>query len=147
MLDRRTFLLGAVATACTRTTDAPPWGTNVVRSDALAREIAGPEPRPRIVHVGPKVLFDAAHVPGAVHAGKAGDADGLEEVAKYLAALPRDASVVLYCGCCPYEHCPNIRPAWARAQKVGLARVRVLDLPTNLDTDWTGRGLPVEGTG
>ncbi len=147
---RRTFLVAALLAACSRresssTSSDPPWPqARVVRGKDLAREIAGAEPRPRVVHVGPEVLFKRARVPSAVHGGEAGDPDGLEALAHLLGSVPHDSDIVLYCGCCPYKDCPNIRPAYWRALALGIERVRVLDLPTNLKTDWTDHGLPVE---
>jgi hypothetical protein len=153
---RRDFLVLALLAACKRTdasTDDPspsrasfPWTSDrLVSSADLAKEIARPEAmRPRVAHVGPERLFKSAHVPGAVHVGEASDAAGLDAIARWLGALPRDADVVLYCGCCPYANCPNIRPAYSKAVAIGRTSVRVLDLPTTLKADWTDHGFPVE---
>jgi thiosulfate/3-mercaptopyruvate sulfurtransferase len=152
---RRDFLLLTLLSACkaspshddpTASRSAVPWTPDrLVASVDLAAELRGGDAlRPRVVHVGPASLFKSAHVPGAVHAGEAGDADGLAALERSLSPLPRDASLVLYCGCCPYKNCPNIRPAYAKAVAMGFTRVRVLDLPTTLKADWTDHGLPVE---
>jgi thiosulfate/3-mercaptopyruvate sulfurtransferase len=150
---RREFLAAvvpAVLVACSRPKgggggSGMPWPADrVVRSEDLAREIAGAGPKPRIVHVGPEILYERGQVPGAVHAGTASDPEGLAAIGKYLGGLPHDTDVVLYCGCCRYEDCPNIRPAYKKAVGVGLTRARVLDLPTNLTTDWEKHGLPLE---
>jgi thiosulfate/3-mercaptopyruvate sulfurtransferase len=151
---RRDFLLMTLLSACkTSSHDDPtasrssfPWTPDrLVASADLSRELGrGEAPRPRVVHVGPASLFKSAHVPGAVHAGEASDADGLAAFERWLAALPRDADLVVYCGCCPYKNCPNLRPAYSKAVALGFTRVRVLDLPTTLKADWTDHGLPVE---
>jgi hypothetical protein len=126
--------------------DSVPWpASRVVTSTELAKAVGGaPATRPRVIHVGPERLFHSAHVPGAVHAGEGGDDDGLAAFAAMLGPLPRDADVVVYCGCCPYANCPNVRPAYAKMVALGFTRGRVLDLPTNLKTDWTDLGFPVE---
>jgi thiosulfate/3-mercaptopyruvate sulfurtransferase len=152
---RREFLILTALAAC-KTSSSPddraasrasfPWPPDrLVTSADLAKQLAGTDAqRPHIVHVGPERLFKIAHVPGAVHAGETGDADGLEAFARWLAPLPRDADLVVYCGCCPYKNCPNIRPAYAKAVALGWTRVRVLDLPTTLKADWTEHGFPTE---
>jgi ribonucleotide monophosphatase NagD (HAD superfamily) len=152
---RRQFLILATLAACktSSSSDDPaasrasvPWTPDrLVTSADLAKELAGPQAqRPRVVHVGPERLFKNAHVPGAIHAGEAGDAEGLEAFARWLAPVPRDVDLVVYCGCCPYKNCPNIRPAYSKAVATGFTHVRVLDLPTTLKADWTEHGLPTE---
>jgi thiosulfate/3-mercaptopyruvate sulfurtransferase len=42
------------------------------------------------------------------------------------------------------EKCPNIRPAFSALKSAGFQNVRVLELRTNLRTDWTAKGYPVE---
>jgi thiosulfate/3-mercaptopyruvate sulfurtransferase len=152
---RRDFLILTTLAACkaSSSSDDPaasrasfPWTPDrLVASSELAKQLAGAERmRPRVVHVGPERLFKSAHVPGAVHVGEAGDADGLEAFARWLASLPRDTDLVVYCGCCPYKNCPNIRPAYSKAVAMGFTNARVLDLPTTLKADWTDHGLPTE---
>lgn len=154
-MKRREFLILAALAGCktSSSSDDPaasrapvPWTPDrLVTSADLAKQLTGHEAqRPHVVHVGPERLFKTAHVPGAVHAGEAGDAEGLGAFARWLASVPRDADLVVYCGCCPYKNCPNIRPAYSKAVTMGFTHVRVLDLPTTLKVDWTERGLPTE---
>lgn len=154
-MNRRDFLLVTLLSACKTSPggDGPaasrsafPWTPDrLVSSADLVKELARAEAvRPRVAHVGPASLFKSAHVPGAVHVGEASDDDGLDAFARWLAPLPHDADIVVYCGCCPYKNCPNIRPAYSKAVALGFSRVRVLDLPTTLKADWTDHGLPVE---
>ncbi len=152
---RREFLLLTTLVACkassssddgTTSRASVPWTPDrLVTSANLAKELTGPAAqRPRVVHVGPERLYKSAHIPGAVHAGEAGEGDGLQAFAQWLTSLPPEADVVVYCGCCPYKNCPNIRPAYSKAVAMGLTRVRVLDLPTTLKADWVEHGLPTE---
>ncbi len=39
------------------------------------------------------------------------DEKNLQKLKDSLSKVPRDANIVIYCGCCPFEHCPNVRPA------------------------------------
>jgi thiosulfate/3-mercaptopyruvate sulfurtransferase len=52
--------------------------------------------------------------------------------------------MVIYCGCCPWEKCPNVQPAMTTLQEMGFTRVRVLHLPDNFKTNWIDKGYPVE---
>ncbi len=44
--------------------------------------------------------------------GATKEKEGIENLKKELAKLPKDADIVIYCGCCPFKDCPNIRPAF-----------------------------------
>ncbi len=105
------------------------------------REAGMPDP---VFHVGPPSLFARGHVPGSVSAGEAAEPEGLANLARLVAALPRTTRVIVYCGCCPYRSCPNVRPALRRLRELGFADARILDMPTNFKTDWSKQGFPVE---
>jgi thiosulfate/3-mercaptopyruvate sulfurtransferase len=107
---------------------------------AAALDAAAP---PTIVNVGPEVLYRRSHVPGAEYAGEGRSAEGIEQLAKHVSAWPREKRVVVYCGCCPWKNCPNIRPAYSRLQALGFKDVRVLDLPVSFRVNWVQKGLPV----
>lgn len=115
----------------------------IVEPDALSKELAGAS-KPTVVSVGPHVLFEGAHIPGAVFHGAASTAEGLDELKKWAKDVPRDSNIVLYCGCCPLARCPNVRPALAAMRQMGFTKVRALKLPTDFKTDWIDKGLPVE---
>ena len=109
----------------------------------LATEIAGND-KPIIVCVGVRVLFEGAHVPGAIFHGAASTTEGLDDLKKWAKGEPKDANIVLYCGCCPLTRCPNARPATAAMQQMGFTKIRTLRLPTDFKTDWIDKGYPVE---
>lgn len=109
----------------------------------LAKEIAGND-KPIIVCVGVRVLFEGAHVPGAIFHGAASTTEGLDDLKKWAKGEPKDANIVLYCGCCPLTRCPNARPATAAMQQMGFTKIRTLRLPTDFKTDWIDKGYPVE---
>jgi hypothetical protein len=97
-----------------------------------------------VLYVGPDMLFDLGHVPGARNVGAAGSEEGMRALSAELAKVPVDTEIVLYCGCCPVRDCPNVRPASAALRKLGRANAYVLDLPTKFATDWIDKGYPVE---
>src|ERR1700674_1842813 len=76
--------------------------------------------------------------------GTASTEQGLVEMKKWADGLPRTTNLVIYCGCCPFEKCPNVRPAFTALSGMGFKKLRVLILPTNLATDWVGKGYPIQ---
>jgi thiosulfate/3-mercaptopyruvate sulfurtransferase len=62
----------------------------------------------------------------------------------WAATLPKTTNVVIYCGCCPMERCPNVRPAFTALRELGLAKLRVLILPTSFEVDWAEKGYPYD---
>ena len=99
---------------------------------------------PEILMVGPRILYNGAHVKGAIYAGPAGKSEGLESLTRAAVAGAKNRRIVLYCGCCPMEKCPNIRPAFQKLKEMGYSSVKVLIIPTNLHDDWTAKGYPVD---
>ena len=97
-----------------------------------------------VLHVGPLYLYGKARIPHARHAGEASTAEGYAAIVAELRKLAPTREVVLYCGCCPTQNCPNIAPTERAAREVGLKRAVVLDLPTTLKADWSDDGYPVE---
>ena len=100
--------------------------------------------RPAIFHIGPNVLYRSKHIPGAVYAGPGSTAAGLALLQQEAGKLPRDREIVLYCGCCPWDRCPNIDPAIEALKKMGFTKVKALHLPTGFKVDWIDKGYPIE---
>ena len=57
-------------------------------------------------------------------------------------SIPKDTKVVVYCGCCPFEHCPNVRPAIDVLKEMKFTNYYLLNLSHNLKTDWIDKGYP-----
>ena len=81
---------------------------------------------------------------GSAPAGTASKVEGLAELKKWAGALPRSTNLVIYCGCCPFDRCPNIRPAYTEVHDLGFTHVRVLVLPTSFAADWVEKGYPMQ---
>jgi hypothetical protein len=138
----------AVAAAGVATAQAPvvdPWAPSDLLPPAhFAASLASGREKPSVVYVGFKALFHPGHIPGATMQGPASTPEGLEALRKWAQSLPRDAVVVIYCGCCPLVHCPNVRPAFSALKATGFTNVRVLELATNFGADWVEKGYPVD---
>ena len=98
--------------------------------------------KPLVLQVGSHVMFDQAHIPGAQYAGPGATAAGIQSLESLVASLPKDKSIVLYCGCCPWNRCPNVGPAYKRLHDLGFTKVRVLYLANNFGDDWLSKGFP-----
>ncbi len=98
--------------------------------------------RPIIIQVGSRVLFEEAHIPGAEYVGPASSAEGREKLRQRLQSVSRQKMVVLYCGCCPWSHCPNIKPAWDIVRALSFSRAKVLYIANNFGADWIDKGYP-----
>jgi thiosulfate/3-mercaptopyruvate sulfurtransferase len=113
---------------------------------ALAKELTAKDQtkRPTVICVGFRTLYDGAHVPGAVFHGAASTPQGIAELKAWAHDVPRSSNIVLYCGCCPLEHCPNLKPGFLALRDMGFTNLRVLLLPSDFNTDWIEKGYPVE---
>jgi len=144
-------LLAAVPVACAgggsdSASSGWPWGNDAVTPADFAKELASaPEPdKPVVVCTAPPFLHRIGHIPGAVLHGPASSPDGLNSLTKWADTLPRNANVVIYCGCCPLADCPNLTPAYRALKGMGFTRVRVLLIESNFKTDWIDRGYLYE---
>ena len=98
---------------------------------------------PPILQVGFSVMYQQAHIPNSQYAGPGNKDDGLLNLKSHVDVLPRDKLVVIYCGCCPWEKCPNIAAAYKQLVEMGFTKVKVLYLVSNFGADWVDKGYPV----
>jgi hypothetical protein len=140
------FIAAFVGVAMLVSQASDPWATaKLLQPAELAKELSDPGgSKPTIVYVGPQFLYRGGHIPGAVFHGAAGNPAGLQDLKAWAQNLPRTQSIVIYCGCCPFENCPNVRPAFNTLQEMGFKQLRVLKIPTNFETDWVRKWYPVE---
>lgn len=141
-----TFFFTSQSAAASSQPDSDPWNASqTIDAATLARELSQPkQTQPTILYVGVRTLFNGGHIPGAIFYGSASTAQGLADIKKWAESMPRDINLVIYCGCCPLERCPNIRPAFSTLRELGFTKLRVLVLPTSFATDWAEKGFPVE---
>lgn len=116
-----------------------PWKANQLMPPAeLAAIIKNPTAaKPIIISIGPGAL-----VKGSIDIGPANEKANLEKLKQLLAKEKKDRSIVIYCGCCPFEHCPNIRPAFILLNEMGFTNHKLISLQHNIKMDWINMGYP-----
>jgi rhodanese-related sulfurtransferase len=100
--------------------------------------------RPVLFQVGSFVMFQQAHIPNSAFVGPASQPNGLILLKKFAAPLEKNQLIVIYCGCCPWNHCPNIGPAYKQLRDLGFTNVKALYMAHNFGDDWVAKGYPVE---
>ena len=120
----------------------PPGSNQLIQAGELAQALKAAR-KPVVLYVGPKSIYAQAHIPGAENIGPVVRPEGMEKLRARTTSLAKDSPVVIYCGCCPWEHCPNIRPAYSELKKAGFTNIRVLYLENSFGANWKDKGLPV----
>lgn len=116
-----------------------PWTENQLMPPAeLAGIIDKGKGVPIIYSIGPGAI-----VKGSIDIGPANESGNLDKLSAALSKLPRDKEIVIYCGCCPFEHCPNIRPAFELLNNLKFTNHKLLNLPQNIKKDWINKGFPM----
>jgi hypothetical protein len=110
----------------------------LIAPSALAAALQENKDVPVIFNIGP-----GAVIPNSIDIGMIKDEKNLVKFKDEISKLPKSTNVVIYCGCCPYAHCPNVRPAIALLQSMRFTNYHLLDLPHNIKTDWIAKGYPV----
>ncbi|MEO9004606.1 MAG: rhodanese-like domain-containing protein [Ginsengibacter sp.] len=109
----------------------------LIEPAVLAKTIESNENLPLIYCIGPGVI-----IPHSINIGMTEDKTNIEKFEAAISKVPRDANIVIYCGCCPFAKCPNVRPAIASLKQMKFTNYHLLNLPTNIKTDWISKGYP-----
>jgi thiosulfate/3-mercaptopyruvate sulfurtransferase len=126
-----------------------PWtNAQTVQPAQLAKELGDSRlaDKPTVICVAPHVLYEGGHISGALFHGAGSTQPGIDDLKKWAQSVSRSANIVIYCGCCPLEHCPNLRPAFVALRDMGFTHLRALLIKTNFYTDWVKPGYPTEKT-
>jgi hypothetical protein len=136
-----TLLSAGISVTCFAQQPQDPWTPNQhIEPAVLARQLSLPEnQRPVIIDVGPAGVIKDAKVTGPVQ-----EKDGMKNLKNMLQHIARTKEVVIYCGCCPFAKCPNVRPAFSTLLGMGFKNPRLLNLSHNLKADWIDKGYPLE---
>jgi thiosulfate/3-mercaptopyruvate sulfurtransferase len=128
------------ATQVSAQQQSDPWTPQQLLAPAdLAKVLNDPKaPQPTVYCIG----MDAI-IKGSVDVGPAMMPENLNTLKQKISKLPKNASIVVYCGCCPFSRCPNIRPAMKLLKDMQFTNYKLLNLPQNVKVDWMDKGYPV----
>lgn len=127
----------------TSSVDAEIPVVQLLQPENLVQLLRSSGERPLVLQVGSHVLYAEAHIPGSEYVGAGSQDAGLQALRDRVKGLDRNRFVVIYCGCCPWNKCPNIRPAYWQLHALGFTHVKVLYLADNFGADWVNKGYPV----
>lgn len=120
---------------------APVWKKEQLMStsDLSIKIKTNSKDKPLIFNVGPM-----ENIKGAIEVGAATNVTFGSKVISHLTMENKIKSIVVYCGCCSYSSCPNIKPAYDYLIAQGYKNTKVLELPEGIKPDWVAKGYPVE---
>jgi thiosulfate/3-mercaptopyruvate sulfurtransferase len=99
--------------------------------------------KPLLFHVGSHMFYVQAHIPASEYIGQGNTPEGLQHLRNRVSNVPKKTFIVLYCGCCPWSHCPTVNPAYDALTQMGFTNVKVLYLANNFGADWVDKGYPI----
>lgn len=117
-----------------------PWTKAQLLDPAeLAKTISDPKTKQPVIYcLGPQAV-----IRNSIDIGPGQEPESIQKLSTQAAKLPKDAAIVLYCGCCPIWKCPNVRPAFTKLSQMGFRNHKLLNLPTTVKADWMDKGYPV----
>ena len=121
-----------------------PTEPQLIQPADLAAQLKSGQEKPLILNVGPRMLYAQARIPGAEYIGAGSDSQGREALRARVKSVRKTQAIILYCGCCPWSHCPNVHPAYKELSELGFKNVKVLYIANNFGADWVNRGYPTE---
>ena len=117
-----------------------PWTQKQLMQPAdLAKIInEGNKTHTYVYSVGPSAL-----IKNSIDIGQCRSAGNVAKLKAELSKLPKDADIVIYCGCCPFANCPNVRPAFNLLIEMHFTNHKLLNLTHNIKTDWIDKVYPL----
>lgn len=118
---------------------AEPWSKKqLMTTEALASRIDRGETKDLLIlSIGPDPTVE-----GSLQIGATAEKENLDKLRHYLNDVPKSKEVVIFCGCCPFDRCPNIRPAFTLLNDMGFKNAKLLDIPQNIKVDWLDKDYP-----
>jgi thiosulfate/3-mercaptopyruvate sulfurtransferase len=116
---------------------------HLITPEELAQTLKSAKHKPLILSVGPHSMYLQAHIPGAEYMGAGSSDAGEQAIRERVKSLPKNSAIVIYCGCCPWGHCPNMHPAYQLLHSLGFTNVKAVYIASDFGTDWVNKGYPV----
>ena len=117
-----------------------PWTPQQLLAPAdLAKVLKNKQsPQPIIFSIGMQAV-----IKGSIDIGPVMEKENLNLLKQKLDKLPKNSNIVVYCGCCPFSVCPNVRPAMSLLKEMQFTNYKLLNLPQNVKVDWIDKGYPM----
>lgn len=117
-----------------------PWTPQQLLAPAdLAKVLNNPKsPQPIVYSIGMQAV-----IKGSIDIGPVMMPENLSTLKQKLGKLQKNAQIVVYCGCCPFSRCPNVRPAMKLLKEMQFTNYKLLNLPQNVKVDWIDLGYPL----
>ncbi len=118
-----------------------PWKKEqVMPTSELAAKLTGDlKGAPLVINVGPM-----ENIKTALKTGPANTLAGIEKLKTTVANVEKNKEIVIYCGCCSFDNCGNVIPAFQELVDLGYTKVKVLEIPEGFRPDWAAKDYPVE---
>ena len=117
-----------------------PWSrSQLLEPKLLSYKIETGTDLPKIISIGPGVV-----IKNSLGIGECRYNENIERLRTLVSTYSKDEEIVLYCGCCPFENCPNIRPAFTLMNELGFINHKLLNIKNNIKADWIDVGYQTE---
>ena len=117
-----------------------PWDVSqLLEPKLLSYKIESGKDIPKIISIGPGVV-----IKNSIGIGECRYNENIEKLKSLVSGYKKDDKIVLYCGCCPFKNCPNIRPAFTLMNKLGFKNHKLLNIKNNIKADWIDMGYQTE---
>ncbi|MFL2611473.1 MAG: rhodanese-like domain-containing protein [Flavobacteriaceae bacterium] len=117
-----------------------PWSkSQLLEPKLLSSNIKSEKDLPKIISIGPGVV-----IKNSIGIGECRYNENIEKLKSLISSYSKDDQIVLYCGCCPFKNCPNIRPAFTLMNELGFKNHKLLNIKNNIKADWIDMGYQTE---
>jgi len=118
-----------------------PWTEQqIIQPETLVKILNDPKAaKPTIINTG-----TMRNIKTAVNYGPVSDSKGMAQFKDEVAKLNKEKEIIIYCGCCKMENCPNVEPAFTHLTNSGFKKVKLLYLKDDLVFDWVNKGYPMD---
>jgi hypothetical protein len=118
-----------------------PWTNNqLLAPSALNQILKNPNsPKYYIYSIGFQSI-----IKNSVDIGAGREKENQKKFKQQISKLPKDANIVIYCGCCPFSSCPNVRPIFSILNEMGFKNHKLLNLTQNIKVDWIDKGYAIQ---
>lgn len=112
-----------------------PWSEDQLMEPAKLAKILNDSSKqdwPLIIAVNPDGMYGLpleGGIKGSKWFGAVEKKENLKKLESFLKEVDKDEEIVLYCGCCPFHMCPNIRPAFSLLNEMKFTQHKLLNLP------------------